>query len=202
MKWKVISVILFVVFIGAAGWGYTYYQTKQVDESLQTADTEQLATILERPLVNVQAEWMEKAVEQYDVPSVLVLYEHGGVLTDKQWIYLADLMTFEEFERMVKAGAPLDVSIPSSTLLEGLYSLNDEPEKWRLAHERIDVAFLNTHPNILIQAVYDGNTEAFTDLIERMDTEIVPYEEVAPVVMEMNQQLMLEAMVKKGYQPK
>lgn len=200
MKWKAIGILLLALVTVAVGWGYTYYQQHQANEALETADAEQLSTILERPFVDGKAAWMERAVQQFDVASALVLFEHDVVLSDEQWVYLADLMTFEEFERMVEAGAPLEVALPTQTLIEGLYSLNDEPEKWRLAHDQMDVSFLNEHPDVLIRAVHDGNTEAFTDLIERMDQNAVPYDTLVPLIQEMDQQTMLEALVQNGYQ--
>lgn len=200
MKWQAVSILLFFLMIGAVGWSYTDYQQRQANEALETADAEQLSTILDRPFVDGKTEWMEMAVQQFDVASALVLFEHDVVLSDEQWVYLADLMTFEEFERMVEAGAPLEVATPEQTLIEGLYSLNDEPQKWRLTHNNIDVSFLNEHPDVLIRTVHDGNTEAFTDLIERMNQDAVPVDTLVPLIQEMGQQAMLEVMMQNGYQ--
>lgn len=202
MKWKAVRVLLLIVIIGAIGWSYTYYQQHQANKALKTGDAGQLALILERPFVDGRDTWMDAAVQQFDIASALTLFEHDVALSDEQWVYLADLMTFEEFEQMVEAGAPLEVALPEQTLIEGLYSLNDEPEKWRLAHEQIDPAFLDKHPDVLVRTVHDGNIDAFTDLIERMDQEVIPYDTLAPLITKMGQQAMFEVMTQNGYQVK
>lgn len=199
MKVKIAVVFGILLLLSLSVLGYTSYHNNQAMDAVEHGDVERLEKTLNRPLVAVDREWMNVAVEQFDVRSALVLYEHGGTLSDEQWVYLADLMTFEEFERIVEAGAALEVAVPSQTLLEGLYSLNDEPEKWRFAHDRVEPSFLNAHPSILLRAVYDGNTEAFVDLLNRMDADVIPFKEIESVVSEMQQQIMSEAlMVKKS----
>lgn len=200
MKWKAVSILLFFMMIGAVGWSYTHYQQHQANEALETGDANQLALILERPFVDGKDAWMDVAVQQFDIASALTLFEHDVALSDEQWVYLADLMTFEEFEQMVEAGAPLEVALSEQTLIEGLYSLNDEPEKWHLAHEQIDPAFLDKHPDVLVRTVHDGNIDAFKDLIERMNQDAVPVDTLVPLIQEMDQQAMLEVMMKNGYQ--
>lgn len=199
MKWKVTILVGILLFAGLSASGYVLYQKQQVEHTMVDGDVERLERILNRPLVSVDDRWMSEAVERFDVNTAIVLYEQGGKLSDEQWVYLADLMTFEQFQRTVEAGAPLNVALPSQTLFEGLYSLNDEPEKWQLAHERIDSSFLNEHPNVLVRAIHDGNSEAFIDLINRMDEAAIPFDTVEQLTMEQDQQLMLEALKQKGY---
>ncbi|TCI31599.1 hypothetical protein EVJ33_00525 [Exiguobacterium sp. SL-10] len=197
MNVKISIILAILLVVGSSVWGYTFFQNQQAVHALEQGDVEQLEKTLSRPFVTVHAEWMNVAIDQFDVQSSLLLYEHGAALSDEQWVYLADLMTFTEFKQIIEAGAKLEVASPSQTLIEGLYSLNDEPEKWRFAHERIDTSFLNDHPQILMRTVYDGNTEAFIDLLGRMEASVIPFEALKPIVSEMDQQLMLEALLNK-----
>ncbi len=197
MKRVFITFILVLIVIGVVGGSYAHYQQLKVEEALEAADSKQLSTILNRPFIQMENSWMDTAVNQYDVTSALILFEHDIPISDEQWMYLADLMTFKEFEQMVVAGAPLEIATSSQTLVEGLYSLNDEPEKWRFAHEAINPSFFNEHPTILFRAVYDGNTEAFLDVLERMDYHAVPYDALVPLIQESGQNEMLEAITNK-----
>lgn len=197
MKVKMTIVFGILFLVGSSMWGYIYYQHKQALHAVEHGNVDQLERKLNQPFIEVDGDWMNVAVEQFDVEAALMLYKHGGTLSDEHWIYLADLMTFKEFKQIVEGGAPLEVALSSQTLIEGLYSLNDEPEKWRFAHERVNPSFLNAHPNVLIRAVYDGNTEAFEDLLSRMNPDAIPFEELESIVSEMDQQLMSEALTNK-----
>ena len=192
-----VTAVILVVAIGMGS--LLFYQNHRMQQALSAMDSAEVQAILEEPFAVVHQEWMEQAVANYDTASIMPLYEAGAELPASSWLYVADLMPFSEFQAMVDAGAPLDAEYDGVLLLEGLYGINDEPEKWQLAHETLGKTYVNEHPELLVRAAENGNTEAFEWILQALDANRVPYEDVVPVVLEMNQQLMLDALQANGY---
>lgn len=190
-----VVILLLVIGIGS----HLFYQNHRMHQALLSMDSTQVQAILEEPLAFVHQEWMDQAVANYDTASIMSLYEEGADLSASSWIYVADLMPFSEFQDMVEAGAPLDAEYEGTLLLQGLYGINDEPEKWQLVHATLGNRYLNEHPELLVSATESGNTEAFEVILTALDDERVPYDEVVPLVLQMNQQLMLDLLEAKGY---
>lgn len=188
-------VLLFVIGMGS----HLFYQNHRMHQALTAMDSARVQAILEEPFTIVHQVWVDRAVENYDTASIMSLYQAGAELSTSSWIYVADLMPFSEFQDMIEVGAPLDAENDGALLLQGLYGINDEPEKWQLAHEMLGDRYLSEHPELLVSATENGNTEAFEAILTTLDAEQVPYDDVVPLVLQMNQQLMLDLLEAKGY---
>ncbi len=197
-KWIGVGVTVVLLSITVT-FVYIHLQKQALEEAIVSFDQQQVEHILESPFIQAEEEWMELAHYYHNTASVISLYEAGLSLESEDWINMADTSSVDEFQQMIELGAPLDVEQNNRLLIEGLYGMNDDPEKWHIAHEQLPSSYWSEHPQLLQVMVVEGNANAFEDMIRRMEPEDIPYNEIVPLILRANQPHLLTVLLEKGY---
>ncbi|TCI45918.1 MULTISPECIES: hypothetical protein [unclassified Exiguobacterium] len=197
-KWIGVGVTVMLLSITVT-FVYIHLQKQALEEAIVSFDQQQVEQILDRPFIEAEEQWMDLAYYYHNTASVISLYEAGLPLESEEWISMADTSSVDEFQKMIELGAPLDVKQNDRLLIEGLYGMNDDPEKWLITHEQLPYSYWVEHPQLLQIMVTEGNTNAFEDMIRRMKPEDIPYDEVVPLILRAYQPQMLTVLREKGY---
>ncbi|MDE0564843.1 hypothetical protein [Exiguobacterium sp. B2(2022)] len=197
-KWIGIGVTVVLLSITVM-FVYIHLQKQALEEAIVSFDQQQVEHILDSPFIQAEAQWMELAHYYHNTASVITLYEAGLSLESEDWINIADTSSLDEFQQMIELGAPLDVEQNGRLLIEGLYGMSDDPEKWHIAHDRLPSSYWGEHPQLLQVMVAEGNANAFEDMIRRMEPEDIPYDEIVPLILRAYQPHLLTVLLEKGY---